>query len=305
MTLEMHLIYAALMLQRKNLAKTKYHLDVILDQDWKNIHANVLYGFYYKLTEWHQMARKHFAIAKVKRMRDLGILPPKSIIPKNFRTEAVDFKVEIIDYQSLKTNDETLTPKDSDLLFFELIDFLLQRQIYGTADIALEYIQDRVSSRYLMAKAKIRVHQEKFTEATQALDKLLETNPNDQNAWVLRGHAFYLLNNLFDSEESYINALRIKIQGKPTLKDQMLQVRLGIIFCRRQSWKDAKTVFLKICKDSVSTTSWLYLGLSLIKLGELEAAEDAIAQANILDNNNPNSWGLSTILCLSYDNSRL
>ena len=71
------------------------------------------------------MARKHFAIAKVKRMRDLGILPPKSIIPKNFRTEAVDFKVEIIDYQSLKTNDETLTPKDSDLLFFELIDFLL------------------------------------------------------------------------------------------------------------------------------------------------------------------------------------
>jgi len=64
-------------------------------------------------------------------------------------------------------------------------------------------------------------------------------------------------------------------------------------------------VFLKICKDSVSTTSWLYLGLSLIKLGELEAAEDAIAQANILDNNNPNSWGLSTILCLSYENSRL
>jgi len=31
MTPEMHLIYAALMLQRKNLAKTKYHLDIILD----------------------------------------------------------------------------------------------------------------------------------------------------------------------------------------------------------------------------------------------------------------------------------
>jgi len=27
----------------------------------------------------------------------------------------------------LKTNDETLTPKESDLLFFELIDFLLER----------------------------------------------------------------------------------------------------------------------------------------------------------------------------------
>lgn len=86
-----------------------------------------------------------------------------------------------------------------------------------------------------------------------------------------------MLNNLFDSEESYINALRIKIQGKPTLKDNALQTRLGIIFCKRQSWRDAKTVFTKLCKDSVSTTAWIYLGLSLIKLGELEAAEDAIS----------------------------
>ena len=121
----------------------------------------------------------------------------------------------------------------------------------------------------------------------------------------MRGHAFFLLNNLFDSEESYINALRIKIQGKPILKDNALQTRLGIIFCKRQSWRDAKTVFTKLCKDSVSTTAWIYLGLSLIKLGELEAAEDAISQANILDNNNPNSWGLSTILCLSFEKERL
>ena len=85
----------------------------------------------------------------------------------------------------------------------------------------------------------------------------------------------------------------------------MLQTRLGIIFCRRQSWKDAKTVFLKICKDTISTTAWIYLGLSLIKLGELEAAEDAISYANILDNNNPNAWGLSTILCLSFGKDRL
>ncbi len=157
MTPEMHIMYAALMLQRKNLAKTKYHLDIVLDQDWKNIHANILYGFYYKMTEWHEMSRKHFAIAKVKRMRDLGILPPKSSIPKNFRTEAIDFKVEIIDYQKLKTHDENLTPKENDLIFFELVDFLLQRQVYGTADIALEYISDRLSSRYLMTKAKIRI----------------------------------------------------------------------------------------------------------------------------------------------------
>lgn len=30
------------------------------------------------------------------------------------------------------------------------------------------------------------------------------------DGWTLRGHAFYLMGNLFDSEESYISALRIR-----------------------------------------------------------------------------------------------
>ncbi len=54
-------------------------------------------------------------------------MPPKSSIPKNFRTETIDFKVEIVDYNKLKTSDESLTPKESDNIFFDLIDYLLAR----------------------------------------------------------------------------------------------------------------------------------------------------------------------------------
>lgn len=117
----------------------------------------------------------------------------------------------------------------------------------------------------------------------------------------MRGHAFFLHGNLFDSEESYIKALRLK----PTLKDHVLQERLGIVYARRKAWKDAKIVFLKCCKERVSTTSWMYLGLSLLRSGELRQAEDAITNANILDNTNPKVWGLQTILCLSVGSERL
>lgn len=79
------------------------------------------------------MARKHFAIAKVKKMRDLGTIPPKSSIPRNFRTEAIEFKVEVIDYKKVKTTDEQLTSKDCDSLYFDFIDFLLQRTVYNVA----------------------------------------------------------------------------------------------------------------------------------------------------------------------------
>ena len=60
-----------------------------------------------------------------------------------------------------------------------------------------------------------------------------------QQGWVLRGHAYFLNGNLFDSEESYIRALRIK----PAPRDPVLQERLGIVYARRKAWKDAKIVF--------------------------------------------------------------
>ena len=89
------------------------------------------------------MSRKHFAIAKVKRMRDIGSLPPKSNVPKNFRTQAKDYRVEVIDYKKVKTTDEKLSAKENDLLFFDLIDFLLEKTVFHVADMALEYIQDK------------------------------------------------------------------------------------------------------------------------------------------------------------------
>lgn len=243
-TVQDKILLGALKLQRENFKAAKLYFDEVLDADWTHSHANLLFGIFYKLIEWPEMSRKHFAIAKVKRMRDLGILPPKSNVPKNFRTQAKEYRVEVIDYKKVKTTDEKLSPKENDLMFFDLIDFLLDRCVFGVADLALEYIQDKSTQRYLMAEAKVRISQKRYQDATNSLKKLLSNNPNDQQAWILRGHAFFFLNNLFDSEECYINALRIK----PTPDDATLNIRLGLIYARRKSWKDAKTVFLKICK---------------------------------------------------------
>ena len=67
-------------------------------------------------------------------------MAPKTAIPKNFRTENMEFKLEIPDWQTIKTTDESLSAKESDLLFFDLIDCLLKCNVYGTADVALGYI---------------------------------------------------------------------------------------------------------------------------------------------------------------------
>lgn len=159
------------------------------------MHANLLFGFLYHAIGWAEMSRKYFAIAKVQRMRDLQVLPIKSSIPKNFRTESIEFKLEIPDWQTIKTADESLSAKESDSLFFDLIDYLLKCNVYGTADVALSYIIDQSTSKYLIAKAATRVSQENYAEATQALDKLISSTQDQariQAAWILRGHAFFL-----------------------------------------------------------------------------------------------------------------
>lgn len=240
------------------------------------------------------LSRKHFAIAKVKRMRELNQLPPKNNDPKNYRTQSIDYTVRIIDYKTVSTKDQQIKPDDCDQVFFELIDLLLENNLYKAADIALSYIQDTHSNQYLLTKARTRIMQGQYLEATYAIDEMLPKSQDNVDAWVMRGHAFFLHGNLFDSEESYIRALRIK----PNLNDPIVQERLGIIYAKRKAWKDARTVFLKCCKERVSTTSWIYLGLSLLRLQEFGQAEDAIAQANILDNINPKVWGYMTILCL-------
>jgi hypothetical protein len=71
-------------------------------------------------------------------------------------------RVEIINWQSQKTSDQNLNAKENDNLFMDLVNFLLNKTVYGVADIALEYIVDKNSARYLFASAKIRVLQKEY-----------------------------------------------------------------------------------------------------------------------------------------------
>mmetsp|Transcript_36230 Transcript_36230/g.26878 ORF Transcript_36230/g.26878 Transcript_36230/m.26878 type:complete len:289 (+) Transcript_36230:478-1344(+) len=270
-SLQMRLVSGAVLLQRGHFKAAMGQFNLVLDEDWKDLQANLLMGVLFDRIGRKGLSKKHFAISKVKKLRELNKLPPKSSLPKNFRTQPLDFKVEIIDYNNVNTKDKALDLDSIDLLYLDLADFLLEFNIYGVADLALEYVNDKQTERYLVSLSKIRVLQKRFTEAVEALDILLAKEPKNQKAWILRGHTYYKANNLFDSEESYIKALRIK----PFPKDNVLQERLGIVYAKRKAWKDARVVFFKCCKEFTSTTSWLYLGLSLLRLGELQAAEDA------------------------------
>ena len=66
-----------------------------------------------------------------------------------------------------------MKPADSDEMYFGLLDELLKLNLLKMGDIALRSIIDKHSVKYLLTKAKIKIDQKQYSEATTALDELL------------------------------------------------------------------------------------------------------------------------------------
>lgn len=52
------------------------------------------------------------------------------------------------------------------------------------------------------------------------------------------------------------------------------------------------------CKHSPSSHTWFGVGVACYRLGDLEQAEDALSEANILNNLDPEVWAYLTMVCL-------
>ena len=89
-------------------------------------------------------------------MRDLNLLPPKNMLPKNFRTTQMEMKLEIIDFKQVNTKDQQLSADNADNLYLEFIDLLLDNLVFDLADSLLQYVTNHSTERYLLTLSKIR-----------------------------------------------------------------------------------------------------------------------------------------------------
>ncbi|XP_026864945.2 cilia- and flagella-associated protein 70 [Electrophorus electricus] len=151
------------------------------------------------------------------------------------------------------------------------------------------------SSSYHLALAHVQLLRGEYSNAGASLQEALSDNIQNPDIWALYGHWYYLVKDYHQAQKCYERTLDFVTDASDT---HHIYIRLGSIYLQSGEYEKAKPIYLRACGSSPSCFTWLGLGSACYRLGELAEAEDALTEANILDNGNPEVWGYLSLVCL-------
>jgi len=164
----------------------------------------------------------------------------------------------------------------------------------------------RLSMRLLRGRQSMLC--EDWPKSKETLSAATEIDPNSAEAWTLLGGLQYVQGLHKDAKESYALALKLmEQQGQPA--PLQLYLRLGLLFLESGEPGAAREVYLRGCRAAVAADGavaslWLGVGTACLRLEDWEAAEQCLAEANILNNQNEKVWGYLALLCMTVSPAR-
>ena len=156
--------------------------------------------------------------------------------------------------------------------------------------------------------------------AEALLKSAIEVEEGCGEAWSVLGHVLARKNdngtgavNAFQTALPLLEEARRRSDGAPEPALPVAQLgqlynSLGFLYLRPGTGHNAsaaKEVYLRACRLLSTSTSWLGAGIAALELGKHQEAEDALAEANILNNQNPQIWIYLCLLCLSSSTPRV
>ncbi|XP_071834578.1 cilia- and flagella-associated protein 70-like isoform X3 [Apostichopus japonicus] len=191
------------------------------------------------------------------------------------------------------------TPIPQSSIYMIAVEFLLDVKATQFCERALAHELIHPSGGptklYHVALARLHLQKKEYQEAEDNLTKALVLDYQDPDSWSIMGHLRYLQGNLKEARDCYQRTLSFIADAREM---HSIYLRLASIYLHDTEFEKAKETFLLACKNSPSCISWLGVGIACYRLGELSEAEDALCEANILNNSDPEVWGYLSLVCL-------
>ncbi|KAL2919158.1 hypothetical protein HK105_201433 [Polyrhizophydium stewartii] len=222
-------------------------------------------------------------------------------------------------------------PKDAPTHFLLAAEFAIQAHLGEFADRALahELLHRGPSVRPYVLLSQLETQRGCFSKAADYLKQALAMESGNLSVWASLGHLHFVQNRFNDAKQSYETVLSMR-RGADERELVLIYIRLGTIYLRnaylatsgthlppstpishlqflrsRDEAVDtslaliAKSMFLKASAIAPSSQSWLGAGKTCFALREYQEAEDAFAEANVLNNRDSEVWAYLALLSLT------
>ncbi|XP_042546132.1 cilia- and flagella-associated protein 70 isoform X6 [Dipodomys spectabilis] len=190
-------------------------------------------------------------------------------------------------------------PQTHTTVFMETIRFLMKVNAvqYVHRVLAHELLcpQGGPSCEYYLVLAQTHLLKKDFAKTEECLQQAAQMDYLNPNVWALKGHLYFLSGNHVEAKACYERTVSFVVDATEM---HFIFLRLGLIYLEEKEYEKAKKTYMQACKRSPSCLTWLGVGIACYRLEELTEAEDALSEANALNNYNAEVWAYLALVCL-------
>ncbi|KAM4764996.1 cilia- and flagella-associated protein 70 isoform 7-T8 [Cyanocitta cristata] len=184
-------------------------------------------------------------------------------------------------------------------IFMKTVEFLMKvnavRFVHKALAHELLSLQGGPTCAYYLALAWTYSLQEDLPRCEECVCEAIRIDPTNPNVWAQKGHLCYLKKDFDKAKNCYEQVISFV---EDAVDMHFVYLRLGSIYLEEKEYGRAKQIYLLACDNSASCLTWLGVGIACYRMKEMVEAEDALSEANALNNTNAEVWGYLTLICL-------
>ncbi|XP_042293784.1 cilia- and flagella-associated protein 70 [Sceloporus undulatus] len=192
-----------------------------------------------------------------------------------------------------------LPPQPTITIFMETINFLIEVNALQFVHRALAHEllcpQGGPSCDYYLVLAQTYLLKKEYSKSEECLEMAVQIDYLSPDVWAQKGHLSYLTGNFSEAKACYERTISFVTDAKEI---HFVYLRLGSIYLEEKEYDKAKNIYLVASKKSPTCLTWLGVGIACYRLKEMAEAEDALSEANALNNNNAEVWAYLALVCM-------